>query len=65
MSEKGVKWEYKIVSLSDGSNDEYEEIMNKLGDKGWELAGVRLYNSSTAPDLYFKRPKRTRQLNKG
>jgi hypothetical protein len=59
-----VKWEYKVAA---GNADEQE--MNKLGDDGWELAGVQSLVSGKVKDgiggsvqtrtaMIFKRPKR-------
>ena len=60
-----MKWEYKVTT---GEVDEQE--MNKLGDDGWELAGVQGLVSGgvvkdgkggavrTRTNLIFKRPRK-------
>jgi len=49
------KWEYKILSLWTGSED--EEKLNKLGTDGWELCAVRSDRDGVAI-VYLKRLKR-------
>lgn len=52
------QWEYKIINLNDPyvqaplSNEEAEDFLNRLGDRGWELV------NGQDGELIFKREKR-------
>jgi hypothetical protein len=55
-----TKWEYKAISVSDTHvNDRssrhavsIEQVLNALGQDGWELVAMSLVNAHA----YFKRP---------
>jgi hypothetical protein len=51
-----MNWEYSVVQLNIPMFSE-AEILNSLGDNGWELVNILMIepDRSTA---YFKRPKR-------
>ena len=62
------KWEYKVVDLDyqtdQGGNlkavsrdDLREELLNSLGQEGWELVAIATYSGedSEATTAYFKR----------
>jgi hypothetical protein len=64
------KWEYKtlwvdagkIIAEDNGPTPQNERIavekyINRLGESGWELAGVAGSDASIFCYLYFKRPK--------
>lgn len=59
------KWEYKIVArdvddLSARKPQQDEELLNKLGDEGWELGGLlgpTTNHGVRFVHLIFKRPK--------
>ena len=47
------KFEYKVVLTANlGSSDEYEQLLNQLGNDGWELIEVSAHGWAV-----FKRPK--------
>jgi len=49
-------WEYKLLKRNLSKEEApSEEELNKLGKKGWELAGV--YSDSPFVHFYFKRLK--------
>lgn len=43
--------------LSDVAPHEWDTYLNKLGDEGWELVNVNMWNDGYAELYYFKRPK--------
>ena len=61
------KWEYKVEEANVLSEDTYgeqtrfanfEHILNKMGQEGWELASTDLHIEARKPTiLIFKRPK--------
>ncbi len=53
MSEDLTQWEYKKVGFKDVLN---EEVLNKLGSEGWEMAGS-FPSSMGAGQAIMKRPK--------
>lgn len=46
-----TQWEYKTVSPALDNED-----LNKLGQEGWELTGLKESNGNTS-DMIMKRPK--------
>lgn len=67
-----LKWEYKVYPFSGetlheppksgvlpfGENQEFEKIMNLLGNDGWELVTVMLHYELTMWYAFFKREKK-------
>ncbi|MBC7259311.1 MAG: DUF4177 domain-containing protein [Chloroflexi bacterium] len=53
-----TKWEYRVLVFKSGwgarLKEEHEEVLNALGQEGWELAGRAA--ESTVMSLVFKRP---------
>lgn len=47
------KWEYKIVIDSETLN--MESRLNKMGQEGWELCGVKVWEFGSVHNLFFKR----------
>lgn len=43
--------------LSDVAPHEWDDYLNKLGDDGWELVSVNMWNDGWDEAYYFKRPK--------
>ena len=37
-----ARWEYKIVTTTPDSDGDDEEVLNELGDEGWELVCVHV-----------------------
>jgi hypothetical protein len=56
-----VKWEYKVIHANRSRDlDKLEEVLNKLGDDGWELVAIEAGHipPPVTPGRYvFKRPK--------
>jgi hypothetical protein len=54
-----TKWEYKQLSIAKESAKEIGEVLQKLGDEGWELTAVyREQVQNPFNQFVFKRPKR-------
>lgn len=52
------RWEYDIVSLDTGNENEVrnaKETLNKLGQKGWEVCGT-LNDDDLSAKVLLKRP---------
>lgn len=62
MSEEVTQWEYKTVSeaTKDYKRDSVatDEKLNKMGNEGWEVAGIMNF-SGTSSSFLMKRPKKT------
>ena len=53
--EKDIKWEYLQVSLGGVvCSEEHNQILNKLGNEGWEL----VLDRNVGGCMIFKKPKR-------
>ena len=50
------KWEYKTRFCFDAANAEQMDLLNTLGDEGWELVSAFHQDASTYR-FYFKRRK--------
>ncbi len=62
----GPRWEYQILSrpeIAKLGGGELRSGLNKLGEEGWELAGLEPTPGSG--ELYFKRPRRAAQAPAG
>ncbi|EJN61303.1 protein of unknown function [Halogranum rubrum] len=59
------EWEYKVLHIQGGNGTVSEDLLNRYGDDGWELAtsltgaktGLGGRPKSTTDALVFKRPK--------
>lgn len=49
-----MKWEYKVIGCHGDSNA--EELLNAVGNIGWELVSVAYYGNGY--HLFLKRPSR-------
>jgi hypothetical protein len=53
-----VVWEYKVVTVSQGIDQNAEVMLNKLGSEGWELVQMNSYKGGLPEGVYFlKRAK--------
>jgi hypothetical protein len=54
------QWEYRVVTFGTffkGVKDsDFEEILNQLGEEGWEMVGFRTIENSNQAQAVLKRP---------
>jgi len=54
------KWEYRVTTLGNGwsspKDEEMEELLNDLGDEGWEIIALHNVQTSSKVRVTAKRP---------
>jgi hypothetical protein len=60
MADQETKWEYRVLTVgsfwSGIKDEEFEEILNEMGEDGWEVVGFRSLESSNKASIVAKRP---------
>ncbi|MSV31426.1 MAG: DUF4177 domain-containing protein [Bryobacterales bacterium] len=51
------KWEYRVVNCYGLSGAKKVDVLNQLGEEGWQLVSVTFTDDGTNKELYLKRPK--------
>jgi hypothetical protein len=54
-----TKWEYRVLDLLEvkaGSTTEVQQVLNGLGQQGWEVVAVGTRDSGTIRTFILKRP---------
>lgn len=65
MQDELTQWEYKTVNLCKIEESKKEQEFNDLGEKGWELTGLRNGCQGVTDEAIFKRPKQKTQDDYG
>jgi hypothetical protein len=55
-----IQWEYRVLTLGSFlkgvKDDEFENILNQLGEESWEVVGLRTIENSNQAQIVAKRP---------
>ena len=52
------KWEYQFIPLWNGTAKDLRDVMNMLGEEGWEFVG-EIHHNTDDEYVILKRPKET------